>query len=253
MGKSVNLRRAKLTLVFLFGCGIFAAAATPHLPVQSGARPDSTGGITGKVYFRGPKPKLNPVRIPRHSACASLNSKPLYPQDGQVNANGTLPYAFVYVERSSVALLSKPPKTAAVLTEERCQDHPHVTGVMVGQPFKVVNLDPSAHNVDLRAKINRRWDVTQPPGGAALVHRFRNPEVMIPIRSNSQPWMKAYLGVVKNEDYAVTGKNGTFSLKGLPPGKYTIEVWTALFGTQERRVTVRSGETATADFTFRRR
>lgn len=253
MRKPANFGPAVPAAVVLIGCGIFAAVAMPARAALPGTHRGAAGAIAGKVYFRGSKPRLKPVRMPKDSVCAKLNARPIYPRDGQVNANGTLPYAFVYVRRSSVALSSMPPRTPVVLTEERCEDRPHVMGVMVGQPFKVVNLDPAVHNVDLQAQINRRWDVTMPPGTPPLVRRFRHPEVMIPIRSNSHPWMKAYLGVVKNPHYAVTGKDGSFTLKDLPPGNYTIEVWTALFGARERRVTVRSGETATADFTFRSR
>jgi hypothetical protein len=76
---------------------------------------------------------------------------------------------------------------------------------------------------------------------------------MIPVRCNVHPWMKSYIGVVDNPFYAVTGKDGSFSLKGLPPGDYTIGVWTATFGAQERHLVVRAGETTTADFTFENR
>jgi hypothetical protein len=55
---------------------------------------------------------------------------------------------------------------------------------------------------------------------------------------------------VSNPFYAVTGSDGSFALKGVPPGEYTLEVWTATFGTQEQKVVVRAGETASANFTF---
>ena len=126
-------------------------------------------------------------------------------------------------------------------------------GVMVGQAFEVITLDPTAHNIHVLAKANREWNVSQQPGSPSAVRKFQHPEVMIPVRCNVHPWMKAYIGVVDNPFYAVTGKDGSFSLKGLPPGDYTIEVWTATFGTQERHLVVRAGETTTADFTFENR
>ena len=39
---------------------------------------------------------------------------------------------------------------------------------------------------------------------------------------NIHPWMHAFVGVVDNPYYAVTGKDGSFAIKDLPPGKYTI-------------------------------
>jgi Carboxypeptidase regulatory-like domain len=62
--------------------------------------------------------------------------------------------------------------------------------------------------------------------------------------------MEAFIGVVTNPYYAVTGNDGSFSIKNVPPGDYTLSVWTASFGTQEHSVTVRAGESASVDFTF---
>ncbi len=237
-----------LAMAFVFGMGATAAGAARA--AARPARPADTGQITGTVNFRGQKPVLRPINMGKDSVCATLHTGPVYPQDGQVNSNGTLPYAFVYVKESSATLPSKPPSTPVVLTQKGCWYEPHVMGIMVGQPFEVLNLDPTTHNIHVLSKTNHPWNVTQEPGSPSVVRRFKYQEVMIPIRCNVHPWMKAYIGVLKNPFYAVTGKEGSFTLKGLPPGEYTIEVWTALFGTHERRVTVRAGETTTADFTF---
>jgi len=51
--------------------------------------------------------------------------------------------------------------------------------------------------------------------------------------------------------YAVTGNEGTFVLKGLPPGEYTVAARTATFGTHEQKVTIKPGESTTANFTFK--
>jgi hypothetical protein len=244
-----------IALALLAGCGTFLAgsvtaqAATGAKPSQSAG----TGQITGKIYFHGEKPALHPINLGKDSVCASLHTGSVYPQDGQVNADGTLPNAFIFVKQSSAKLPSTPPRAPASLTQKGCEYEPHVLGVMVNQPFEVINLDPTTHNIHVLAKTNREWNVSQQPGSPSVVRKFQHPEQMIPIRCNVHPWMKSYIGVVDNPFYAVTGKDGSFSLKGLPPGEYTLEVWTASFGTQERHLTVRAGETATADFTFENR
>jgi hypothetical protein len=51
--------------------------------------------------------------------------------------------------------------------------------------------------------------------------------------------------------HAMTGPDGTSTLKGLPPGEYTIEAWTATYGAEEQRVTVRPDESATVYFDFK--
>ena len=256
MAKRSSSPRTKLiVLALLAGCGTFLAcsvtarATTAPKPSQT----STAGQITGKIYCHGDKPQLHPIQMGKDSVCAPLHTGPVYPQDGQVNADGTLPNAFIYIKHSSAKLSSAPPRTPVTLTQKGCEYEPHVMGVMVGQAFEVITLDPTAHNIHVLAKANREWNVSQQPGSPSVVRKFQHPEVMIPVRCNVHPWMKAYIGVVDNPFYAVTGKDGSFSLKGLPPGDYTIEVWTATFGTQERHLVVRAGETTTADFTFENR
>jgi len=65
------------------------------------------------------------------------------------------------------------------------------------------------------------------------------------------PWMRSYIGVVGSPFFAVTGDDGTFTIKGLPPGKYTIEAWQEKYGPQDLEVTVGAKESKTLDFDFK--
>ena len=49
----------------------------------------------------------------------------------------------------------------------------------------------------------------------------------------------------------MTGADGTYTLKGLPPGTYTVEVWHEKYGTQDQTVTVGAKESKTQDFTLK--
>jgi hypothetical protein len=93
--------------------------------------------------------------------------------------------------------------------------------------------------------------MSQLPGAAPIQQKFMHPEIMIPIKCNQHAWMRAWIGVTSNPFFGVTGNGGTFEIKGLPPGNYTIEAWTATFGTQEQKVTVAPKETKTVDFKFK--
>lgn len=235
-------------IVFLLACGTPAAL---HAQAGSGNDPAAgSGQISGMISFQGEKPKLTPIHMGKDSVCTSLHTGAVLPEDGQVNSDGTLPNAFVYLKSSTGKLSATPPRNPVVLTQKGCEYQPHVIGVMVGQPFEVINLDPTTHNIHVLPKGNREWNVSQQPGSPSIVRKFQHAEAMIPVRCNVHPWMKAYIGVVDNPFYAVTGTDGKFILKGVPAGDYTLEVWTATFGTQERHVTVQSGETVTADFTL---
>ena len=63
--------------------------------------------------------------------------------------------------------------------------------------------------------------------------------------------MQAFIGVVDHPYFAVTGADGSFSLKGLPPGTYTIEAWHEQLGTQTQSVTIGEKETKDIAFSFK--
>jgi len=48
------------------------------------------------------------------------------------------------------------------------------------------------------------------------VHTFSTKEVMVPFKCDVHGWMNAYVGVLDHPFYAVTGADGSFSLKGCP-------------------------------------
>jgi hypothetical protein len=64
--------------------------------------------------------------------------------------------------------------------------------------------------------------------------------------------MYAYANVVNHPFYAVTKEDGTFEIKGLPAGTYTIEAWHERLGTQTQQVTIADGSpNVTAAFSFK--
>jgi plastocyanin len=226
------------------------AHAIPATVHQSSSSASETGGITGKVYFHGTPPQLRPILMDKDPVCASEQSGTVLPEDGRVNTNGTLPNAFVYVEKGPANLSAAVPATQVTLTQNGCVYEPHVLGIVVGQTLQVVTSDPTTHNIHVMPKGSRSWNVTQQPGSQPITSKFSHPEIMVPVRCNIHPWMEAYIGVVSNPYFAVTGNDGSFQIQGLPPGDYTLDVWVASFGTQQRQITVRPGEKTSIDFAF---
>jgi hypothetical protein len=213
--------------------------------------PATVGEVTGRITFMGTPPVPQQINMDQDPACEQKSHGAVYAEDGQVNPNGTLPNAFVYVKAGAEKYVFAPPSDPAVLDQNGCMYKPHVLGIMAGQILKIVTSDDTTHNIHPMPQNNREWNMSQLPGAAPLLQRFKHPEVMIPIKCNQHPWMRAWLGVVLNPFFAVTGGDGTYTLKGLPPGDYTIGVWTATFGTQEQKLTVGPKETKTADFSFK--
>jgi hypothetical protein len=217
---------------------------------QAGAAVSDKGSIAGTIRFHGKPPQLRPIVMEKDPVCAAAQSGTVLPEDGRVNANGTLPNAFIYIAKGGANLSTALPTTAVTMTQKGCRYEPHVLGIAVGQRLVIDSADPTTHNIHVSPKKGRDWNVSQQPGSDPVTTKFSRPEIMIPVHCNVHPWMQAYIGVVTNPYYAVTGDDGSFLIKSVPPGDYTLAVWTATFGTQERQVSVRAGESASADFTF---
>jgi plastocyanin len=224
-----------------------APAEAPGTPVDQ----SSVATVTGKVSFQGQKPKLARIMMDQDPVCVQKHSSAVTAEDGEVNANGTLPNVFVYVKEGAEKYSFAAPKETVELDQDGCMYKPHVLGIEVGQTLSILTKDPTTHNIHPMPKDNREWNMSQPPNAPPIEQKFTRQEIMIPVKCNQHPWMRAYIGVTKNPLYAVTGSDGTFTIKGLPPGDYTIEAWTSNFGTQEQKVTVGAKESKSVDFTFK--
>jgi hypothetical protein len=138
-----------------------------------------------------------------------------------------------------------------VIDQRGCWFHPRVLGIQTGQILSVVNSDPVTHNIHPMAEINREWNHSQGEGDAPLARKFLKPEVMIAVKCNIHRWMHAFIGVVDNPYFAVTGSDGSFEIRNLPPGNYVIEAWQEKLGKKDQDITVAPQGTTTASFTFK--
>jgi len=225
---------------------------TPSAPAATPIDQSTVGEVSGKVSFTGAKPKLARIMMDQDPVCVQKHGgKPVFAEDGEVNENGTVPNVFVYVKTGAEKYTFTPPSDPVTLDQDGCMYKPHVLGVMAGQTLKIVSSDATTHNIHPMPKDNREWNMSQAPGAAPIEQKFARPEIMVPVKCNQHPWMRAWIGVTTNPFFAVTGSDGTFTIKGLPPGDYTIEAWTATFGTQDQTVTIGPKETKSVDFAFK--
>jgi plastocyanin len=239
--------------IIIFGCGCVALTTC----VLAGAEQNRTGGsidtatglITGRAQVRGtpaPAPRIN-----IDSECAKIGSGDLYGEAVVADATGGLANVFVYVKEGvDPAANFDASADPAVITQRRCRFEPRVLGVQVGQPLAIVNEDQTLHNVHAKPMINPPFNIGQPIAGMRATRMFAHPEVMVPLTSDIRPWMAAFVAVVPHPFFAVSQSDGTFLIKGVPPGRYTIEAWHETLGTATDRITVVEGQRATISFTF---
>jgi len=241
--------------IFLICCNSqnFKPASGPHSePPASRPAPAVTvdkstaGTVTGMVSFKGAVPRLPTLDMTQDPGCPSTPQ----PSDAVVVKNGKVANVFVYIKDGLPQGNFAPVPEPVVLDQKGCRYVPHVLGVMVGQPFKVLNDDTAQHNVHPMPKSNSEWNESQMPHGQPITKTFHQPEMMMPIQCNQHPWMKMYVNVMPNPYFAVSGDNGTFEIKDLPPGEYTLVAVHEKFGERTARIKVEPKQTAKADFNF---
>lgn len=216
--------------------------------------PDEANGatVTGKVAFSGKAPTPKVIDMSANPQCERTHKgQSVTADDIVVNGNGTLRNVFVWVKSGVPASNWAVPPSPVAIDQKACMYSPHVIGAMVGQNISISNADPVNHNIHPIPQTNEEWNDTQSPGEAPKTRTFNKQEIMVPVKCNVHPWMRAYIGVVAHPFFAVTGDDGSFTIKGLPPGTYTIEAWHEKFGTLEMQVTVGSKESKAVDFSYK--
>jgi hypothetical protein len=84
-------------------------------------------------------------------------------------------------------------------------------------------------------------------GEVVPVDRFTVPGE-IEVVSEQHPWTHAWMAVLDHPYYAQTAANGTFSIDGVPPGRYRIRAWHPSLGFVDDSVTVAAGQQANVAF-----
>lgn len=259
---AMSVAAALLSLMFACGGAKDDTAGTPDKSTGGGAEYKSKGdegSITGKVAFTGTVPEPKKVDTSADPACGKAN--PNLTTEDTVVADGKLANVFVYIKEGTTADGKKiadytfaVPSAAVVLDQQGCHYKPHVLGVMANQKISITNSDPTTHNIHPQPKINKEWNQSQAANAAPIEQTFNRAEVVVPVKCNQHPWMKSYVGVLKHPFFAVSGTDGAFTIKGVPPGKYTVAAWQEKptpNGTEKTmQVTVAANGAVTADFTF---
>jgi plastocyanin len=232
-----------LLLVLLFACQ--RTPVQPPLPKRA-VDLATTGIIRGIVTFEGTTPA--PMKIPVASFRDCVNSQTDDPD--VLIRDGKVQNAFVYLKDGLEDYAFPVPEGEVVLDQKGCLYEPRVVGLRVGQTLVLRNDDPVLHNVHALPKRSRFFNVAMPKGAAEIRKSFDEPEVMVPIRCDVHPWMRAYVGVLPHPYFAVTGPDGTFELKNVPPGVYTLEAWHERLGTLSRKVSSGVGKEMNVVLTF---
>jgi len=227
------------------------AAKTAAAPAYFKVDPATAGVLTGAGRFTGKRPPRKPIDMSGDPACVEAHHGRAYDDSLAVNSHGDLANAFVYIKSGLEGKEFEIPAAPVTIDQRGCAFNPRVLGVEAGQTVRIGNSDPVTHNIHPLAEINREWNHSQGAGDQPIDRRFPRPEVMIRVKCNIHSWMRAFIGVVSHPYFAVTGPDGSYQIRNVPPGEYTLAAWHETLGTEERKITVTSSGTIETDFTFK--
>ena len=234
------------------GCGKPAAeiAKPTSEPAPAPASAGPTGSVAGKVTFNGTKPKLKPIAMDSDPVCAAKHSGPVTPEVIVPNSNGTLRNVFVYVKTGLEGKTFPVPAEPVTIDQDGCLYKPRVLGMMAKQPLRIKTSDNTQHNIHPMPNQNAEWNVSQQPGSDPILQTFARAEVSIPVVCNQHPWMKALIHVLPHPYFAVTGVDGTFEIKGLPPGNYELEAIHERLGAAAQKIAIDPAKPVSVTFSM---
>jgi len=208
------------------------------------------GTITGKILYEGAPPVLKKIDMSGDGNCASSAGDKT--ADDLVVTDGKLANVFVYLKGGPTEKFSFDiPSDPVVLDQQGCRYHPRVLGIQVNQTFKVTNSDNTTHNIHPSPKTNPEWNKMQAQGAPPIEDKFKRAETLIPVKCNQHGWMKANVGVLAHPYFAVSAKDGTYTIKNVPAGSYTLVFWHETKGEQTQQVTIAAKESKTQDMTYK--
>ena len=210
------------------------------------------GDIAGTVTLKGTPPKEKDITpLKDDPNCGKLHSEMPTTKFYVVGSKGELADVVVSVQgisgKSTGA--SAPPVT---LDQKGCEYVPQILAVQTDQKIMVKNSDPVLHNVhDIPAVSgNKEQNMAQLPGGGELPFSFSKPEEFLKFKCDVHPWMFAWVSVFDHPYFAVSGKDGSFKISNVPPGKYTLKAAHRKAAPEGKTidVEVKEGEPAKVEF-----
>ena len=210
----------------------------------------NAASIAGVAKYDGEVPKFREIKMDADPICLSKHSKQVFPQSLELGENKEMANVFVHVISKLPKNTYPAPTEPAVLDQHGCMYSPHVLGVMVGQPLKILNPDGTLHNVHALSKENPEFNLAMPKFRAETTKTFEKPEFMFPIKCDVHPWMESWVSVMSHPYFSVTKIDGVFNIDNLPSGTYELEAWHEKLGTQTASVTLAEGDATEVNFTF---
>ncbi|MFQ5803382.1 MAG: beta-sandwich domain-containing protein [Candidatus Methylomirabilales bacterium] len=244
--KEVKKITLLLALGLLFVPSVLSAAYKTGL-VPNGAV------VSGKVVFKGKVPAPKKLLITKNQDVCGEGY--VERQEVKVSRDRSLTDVVVTLEGMKKGKPWAKPANGYLLNQKRCTFIPYLQVIPKGAKLTVVNSDPHLHNIHTYEQIGRArrtvFNVAQPTQGHKVQKTIKPRRgKAIRIECDAHNWMLGWMYVVDNPYYAIVKKDGSFNIKDVPPGNYTLKVWHPFLGTKKQKVKVSANGKVKANFEF---
>lgn len=196
-------------------------AATTATLVCSTASAAETGTLKARFVLGGQAPSAEPIDVTQDKEFCGKH--PLVDESllvDPINNGIRNVILYVYTGRGGAKLpKSAPANNTYELANNKCRFEPHMVIAQAGDKLNVTNPDAVGHNANLSFFKNESQNFTIPPGGSKTVEMPEAEPAPASVVCNIHPWMKAYVLVLDHPYAAVSKKDGTMTIEGLPAGK----------------------------------
>jgi plastocyanin len=198
------------------------------------------GDVKGSIKFTGAVPDLKPLLVTRDQVACGKS----VPDETIEVSKGKLANVVVTVKGAP----TQPGTTQVVIDQQKCQYRPHVQAAAAGSGLQIVNSDAVLHNIHGYLGQVTTFNVAMPLKDQKVTKMLNKPGV-VRVKCDVHAWMGAFV-VVVDGPAAVSGADGAFEIKGVPPGTYTVTAWHEKLGEKTAQVTVPASGAAALDFSF---
>jgi plastocyanin len=176
---------------------------------------------------------------------AFLVSLPLLAEGGTLTGS-VIAFPARLVEEAVVYLRDAPPPRSPRhhrVTQKGMRFMPHVLAIAARDAVTFVNDDGVDHNVF--STDGEQYNLGVFPRGQSRERVFAKPGVYAQ-QCSMHPEMLSYIFVGSSAYSAVVDKDGTFTIRDVPPGTWKLSVWHPRLSVPDQAVKVTAGATAVA-------
>ncbi|MDH3452570.1 MAG: hypothetical protein OEN20_09120 [Gammaproteobacteria bacterium] len=224
-----------------------------HAATYKVAEVSDGGTITGKVSFSGDDPAPNTYAITKDPETCGTGDRLI--DFVKVNG-GALTDVVVYLDKVKSGKAFAENEAKGDIDQKGCEFHPFLQVMHNDHEVSVLNSDAVSHNIHTYELIGRAkktvFNISQPDQGSVIKKTVKLKRgTVMKVECDQHDFMHGFVFVARNPYYAVVKDDGTFTIDGVPPGKYTLMAWHGTLGTEKAKVTVDAGKTLTTDFEFK--